>query len=81
MERVKELGLKYAIILPFLWLNDAVPFDYGHQVMFFRERMHFNTPQGEMNKARTNCFVLSNGLLKNDLIVISKAETKGKINA
>jgi hypothetical protein len=77
MDRIKELDLRYALILPYLWLNDGVPFDYGHQVMFFRERMHFNTPRGELNKARTNCFVLSDGLLKDDLIVISKAETKG----
>lgn len=77
MDRIKELDLRYALILPYLWLNDGVPFDYGHQVMFFRERMHFNTPNGILNKARTNCFVLSDGLLKEDLIVISKAETKG----
>ena len=77
MERIKQLNLRYALILPFLWLNDGVPFDYGHQIMFFRKRMHFNTPQGELNKARTNCFVLSDGLLKEDFMVISKEESKG----
>lgn len=70
MERIKQLDLKFALILPYLWLNDAVPFDYGNQIMFFRKRMHFNTPSGDLNKPRTNCFVLSNGLLIDDLIVI-----------
>jgi hypothetical protein len=70
MERIWQLNLRYVLILPFLWLNDSVPFDYGHQIMFFRKRMHFNTPSGELNKPRTNCFVLSDGLLKSDFMVI-----------
>lgn len=70
MERIKQLNLRYALILPFQWLNDGIPLEYGHQVMFFRKRMYFNTPNGERNKPRANCFVLSDGLLKKDLIFI-----------
>lgn len=70
LDRIKELNLRFALILPFLWLNDCVPFDYGHQVMFFRKRVHFNTPSGDLNKPRTNCFVLSDGLLKQNFTVI-----------
>lgn len=72
MERIKELNLRFALILPFQWLNDGVPLEYGHQVMFFRQRMHFNTPQGCLNKPRANCFVLSDGLLRNNLTFIDK---------
>ena len=72
MERIKALNLRFALILPFQWLNDGVPLEYGHQVMFFRQRMHFNTPQGGLNKPRANCFVLSDGLLKSDLTFIDK---------
>ena len=72
MDRIKELNLRFALILPFLWLNDGIPFEYGHQVMFFRKRMHFDTPSGNLNKPRTNCFVLSDGLFVDDLIVIKE---------
>lgn len=72
MERIKQLNLRYALILPFQWLNDGIPLEYGHQVMFFRQRMYFNTPNGCLNKPRANCFVLSDGLLKNDLTFIDK---------
>lgn len=72
MERIKSLDLRFALILPFQWLNDGVPLEYGHQVMFFRQRMHFNTPQGCLNKPRANCFVLSDGLLKSNLTFIDK---------
>lgn len=72
MDRIKELNLRFCLILPFQWLNDGVPLEYGHQVMFFRKRMHFHTPEGEMNKPRANCFVLSDGLLKKELIFIGK---------
>jgi hypothetical protein len=72
MERIKELSLRFVLILPFQWLNDGIPLEYGHQVMFFRQRMFFNTPQGVLNKPRANCFVLSDGLLKSDLAFIDK---------
>ena len=72
MERIKQLNLRYALILPFQWLNDGIPLEYGYQVMFFRQRMYFNTPNGCLNKPRANCFVLSDGLLKNDLTFIDK---------
>ena len=72
MERIKQLNVRFALILPFLWLNDGVPFDYGHQIMLFRSRMHFDTPRGDLNKPRTNCFVLSDGLLRDDFKVIRK---------
>lgn len=70
--RIRDIGLHFALILPFLWLNDGVPFDFGNQLMLFRKRMFFNTPIGGKNKPRANCFVLSNGLLKRDFIVIRK---------
>ncbi len=72
LDRIKALGLRFVLILPFQWMNDGVPMEYGHQVMFFRQRMHFNTPTGEANKPRANCFVLSDGLFKNNLIFIDK---------
>ena len=72
MERIKALNLRFALILPFQWLNDGIPLEYGHQVMLFRQRMHFNTPRGRMDKPRANCFVLSDGLLKSNLIFIDK---------
>lgn len=69
--RLEELGLKYALIMPFLWLNDGVPFDYATQLMLFRKRVHFAIGGGvELNKPRTNCVVISNGLLTHDFIVI-----------
>jgi hypothetical protein len=72
MDRIKDLNLRFCLILPFQWLNDGIPLEYGHQVMFFRQRMYFNTPQGVKNKPRANCFVLSDGLLKQSLIFIDK---------
>ena len=74
MDRIKELGLRFVVILPFQWLNDGLPMEYGHQLMLFRQRMHFNTPQGVLNKPRANCIVLSDGLLKNDLTFIDKRD-------
>ena len=65
--------MPFALILPFLFLNDGVPLDYGHQIMLFRKRIHFVIPEiGELNKPRTNCFVLSNGILKNDFTIVRK---------
>jgi hypothetical protein len=72
MERIKTLNIRFVLILPFQWLNDCVPLEYGHQLIFFRQRMHFDTPQGALNKPRANCFVLSDGLLKHDLIFVDK---------
>lgn len=70
VERIDELGLKYALILPMLWLNDGVPFDHGHQIVLFRKRMHFVHKTGNLKRPRTNCFVLSNGMLKNDFTIV-----------
>jgi hypothetical protein len=70
VKRLDELGLKFALIVPFLWLNDGVPFDYAHQLMLFRKRMHFRICGEELNKPRQNCVVISNGLLTNDFIII-----------
>ena len=77
MERIKGLNLRLELILPFQWLNDGVPLEYGDQLMFFRQRMHFNTPQGIKNKPRANCFVLSDGLLKSNLIFVDKKKIMG----
>ena len=68
--RLDELGLKFAVIVPFLWLNDGVPFDYCHQLMMFRKRMHFRIDGVELNKPRQNCVVISNGILTSDFILI-----------
>lgn len=72
VKRLQELNLKYALIMPFLWLNDGIPFDYAHQLMMWRRRMHFTlTKNGpELNRPRQNCVVVSNGLLTHDFIVI-----------
>lgn len=72
MDRIKALNLRFALILPFQWLNDGIPLEYGHQLMFFRQRMFFNTPKGCLNKPRANCFVLSDGLLKRNLTFVDK---------
>jgi hypothetical protein len=70
MERIKKLDLRFALILPFQWLNDGVPLEYGHQLILFRKRMKFNTPNGSMSNPRSNCFVLSDGLLDSNIIFI-----------
>lgn len=70
VRRLDELELKYALIMPFLWLNDGIPFDHCNQLMMFRKRMHFTMGGRELNKPRTNCVVLSNGILTHDFIVI-----------
>ena len=71
LRHLKDLNLPFALILHFLFLNDGVPLDYGHQIILFRKRIHFIIPEiGELNKPRTNCFVLSNGLLKNDFTIV-----------
>ena len=72
MDRIKELNLRFCLILPFQWLNDGVPLEYGYQVMFFRQRMYFDTPQWVMKNPRANCFVLSDGLLKEKITFIDK---------
>lgn len=73
--RCKDLNIQFALIMPFLFLNDGVPMDYGHQIMLYRKRMHFILPEtGERNKPRTNCFVLSNGLLKQDFKIVRYGE-------
>jgi len=46
LKRLDKLGLKYALIVPLLFLNDGVPFDYATQVMMFRKRMHFTVGGG-----------------------------------
>lgn len=46
INRIDELGMKYALIVPFLWLNDGIPFDHANQLMMFRKRMHFKISEG-----------------------------------
>lgn len=46
INRLERLGLKYALIVPFLWLNDGIPFDHATQLMIFRKRMHFTLEAG-----------------------------------
>lgn len=71
VRRLDDLGLKYALIMPFLWLNDGIPFDSANQLMMFRKRMFFTIGEGaELNRPRQNCVVISNGLLTHDFIVI-----------
>lgn len=78
MERIRRLNLRFVLILPFQWLNDGIPMEYGHQIMLFRQRMYFNTPNGCLNNPRANCFVLSDGLLKNNLTFVNKKKLGGK---
>lgn len=78
LQRLSELNLKFVLILPGLWLNDGIPFDYGHQVMMWRKRVHFRTPDGEKNKPRTTCFVLSNGALVKDFKIINDKKREYK---
>ena len=68
--RLDALGLKFALIVPFLWLNDGVPFDYANQLMMFRKRMFFMINREELNKPRQNCVVISNGILTHDFLII-----------
>lgn len=71
LQRCRELDMKFALILPILMINDGTPLDYGQQIMLFRKRMHFyHRDNGEKNKPRTNCFVLSNGLLQHDFDIV-----------
>lgn len=71
LKRLENLGLKYALIVPLLFLNDGVPMDYATQVMMFRKRMYFSIGGGtELNRPRQNCVVISNGLLTHDFIII-----------
>ena len=46
LKRTKELGMRFVYILPFIWLNDTIPMEYGHQLMLFRHRMHFTQSGG-----------------------------------
>ena len=70
IKRLAELDMKFVLIMPFLWLNDGIPFDYANQFMFFRSRMHFRINGEELNRPRQNCVVISNGLLTKEFIVI-----------
>ena len=71
IKRLDELGLKYALIVPLLFINDGTPLDYTTQLMIFRKRMYFSLGDGpELNRPRQNCVVISNGLLTHDFIVI-----------
>lgn len=46
--------------------------------MLWRKRVFFKTPDGVLNKPRTTCFVLSNGLLKRDIIIVYDKRRKYK---
>ena len=46
IKRLEALGLKYALIVPLLFLNDGTPMDYATQVMMFRKRMYFTIGGG-----------------------------------
>lgn len=71
IKRLDQLRLKYALIVPLLFLNDGVPLDYTNQLMMFRKRVHFSVGGGEeLNQPRQNCVVISNGILTHDFIVI-----------
>ena len=70
VKRLHDLGLKFVLIVPILWINDGVPFDYSNQMMMFRKRMHFTMESGQLDKPRQNCVVISNGILAHDFIVI-----------
>lgn len=46
IKRLDQLRLKYALIVPLLFLNDGVPLDYTNQLMMFRKRVHFSVGGG-----------------------------------
>ena len=71
IKRLDSLGLKFALILPSLWLNDGTPLDYASQIMMFRKRVRFLSKDGtELSRPIQNSVVLSNGILTHDFIVI-----------
>lgn len=70
VKRLNDLGLKFAIIIPILWLNGGVPFDYAHQLMMFRKKICFRMDGEVLKQPRTTCVVISNGILSSDFIVI-----------
>lgn len=70
IKRLEWLGMKWCLILPFLMLNDGTPLDYAKQLMLFRHRVFFSINGRELNKPRTTCIVMSNGLLKRDYTVV-----------
>ena len=70
LKRLDELGLKYALIVPLLFLNDGTPMDYATQIMLFRKRIYFSIGGAELNNPRQNSMVISNGILTHDFIVI-----------
>ena len=71
LKRLDALGMKYALLVPFLFLNDGPPMDYATQIMMFRKRIHFTLRGGaELNCPRQNSIVISNGLLTHDFIII-----------
>lgn len=41
LKRLDTLGIRYALIVPLLFLNDGTPMDYATQIMMFRKRMYF----------------------------------------
>jgi len=46
LKRLDILNLKYALLVPFLFLNDGTPMDYATQIMMFRKRIHFTVGEG-----------------------------------
>lgn len=70
IQRCKDINVKFALILPMLWLSSGVPFDYGQQVMFWRRRVRFEFPDKKLSWPRGSAFVLSDGLLKEDYTII-----------
>ncbi len=75
-KRLQELNIPYALILPILWLSGGCAWDYGHQMIFWRRRVRFLLPGEKLGGPRAGCFVLSNGILKEDLIIINDMRRK-----
>lgn len=78
LEDITRRGLKFALVLLFLWLNDGVPLDYGNEFVFCRTRWKFSSPRDPEARMspRTNCFFMSNGLLKDRLILIDNRKSR-----
>lgn len=70
VQRCKAIGVKFALILPMLWLSSGVPFDYGYQVLFWRKRVRFEFPGKKLAWPKGSAFVLSDGLLKHNYFVV-----------
>lgn len=70
LKRCMEMKIKYALLMPVLFLASGVMFDYGNQMIFWRRRVRFELPDGSLGWPRCSALAFSNGLFKQDLTII-----------